>query len=521
MGQTVSISTDGLEVFLSGFVSESDELAQVLLRDTGLGLEDVAPEPGWFGYSTAYGIVLRFRPHLVNTGIATYDNTLIARLARPAASAATAVLHHRDDAPWDGNQNATTPWVHTVLEAQPDDELTVSVPQFSLQATNVPRLFRAQAFNHGAEAPVWDAGPATVVAAEADGDVVGVSAAFEEGELDVTVTAQHNSQSYTASAVTTIVEPVLLDPPPQISLNPFDEVPLDAGHLEYPDQVTSMGGEPITHVAFLLPGALYLEHNGAKYNGYVVVAAEDVPDLRLRQQGFKMLRNFAQLSIQFWVSFDRGLSFVAFSIIAVTAFPCFDLNARICIGIRNGRRRWQLVKDLRPGQTVICEHNVPRVVRSVMLTPCMAAQVVRIKKHALSRNCPDRPLLITSNHRVKLRVGGGSIPAGRLPDLLRSTKVQRMYKPQIKLCHVELDQYAFPLVNNMFCESHIKRGKRPIRPRNTGNCITMKHKIEDFRRRPRKTTATSKIDGRSHRFIKLMRRRWGGIRRVEILGRKW
>lgn len=525
MGQTVSLSSDGMHVFLSMFASESDELAQVLLCDTGLALEDVTPEPGWFGYSTAYGVVLRFRPHLVNTGIATYSDTLIATLSRPVASGAAAVLYSRDDAPWDGNQRTDTPWVQTVFETQPDDELTVSLPQFALQATNVPRLFRAQAFNHGGGSPVWEAEPSDLVAAEADGTVVkAAGATFDETELDVEVTAQHGSQSYTACGVVSMVEPVRLDAPPQISINPFERVPLGAEHFEYPEEVAAMGGEPITHVAFELPSNLYIEHAGIEYEGYATFSASDLPALRLRQRVFRSLRSSVHLAILFWVSFDRGLSFVAFSSVAVTAFPCFELDARVCVGTRGGRRRWQLITTLQPGQTVLCERDAPRTVKSVLITSPMTAQMVSIAKHGLCRGSPNRTLLVTSNHHVKLRPDGASIPAGRLPDLFSPRRVARVCKSGVQLCHLELDQYAFPLVNNVLCESHLKKGGRPTKPKpktGYGPALLSKHqdRIKQFRRRQQISRAARGASNRHRARYSRCSRVALGSRGLRIRGR--
>ena len=378
------------------------------------------------------------------------------------APGASAVLYHRDDAPWDGNQRADTPWVRTVFEPQPDDELTVSLPQFSLQATNVPQLFRAQAFNHGTKAPQWEAGPFGVVEAEADGTVVEVNPAFDEEELDLVVTARYSNQVYAACAVVAMVEPVLLDPP-QISLNPFDEVPVEAEHLEY-QEVAVMGGEPITHIAFQLPSMLYLELDGVEYDGYAIFPASQVPALRLRQRGFRALRDFVHLAIRFWVSFDRG---------AVVRGVLVDRGDRVPV-----------LRPHRPG--VRRDPRRPATLAADQVAGAGADRAVR------ARRAPDRQ--VGADHPPHDRADGGDPearappklprspvadhlepprqalaqqavdPGGPAPDMYHAQRVRRVFKTGLQLCHLELDQYAFPLVNNVLCESHIKKGGRPNHP---------------------------------------------------------
>jgi hypothetical protein len=454
MGQTVSWPQNRKALFVSNDLVDDDTLSQVLLRNSGLSANHIIPKPGWMVFSTPMGIVLRFKPHLNLLGQTFWDNSCICTMKTAASVSTEVILFPMDDQVWDGTDATDLPWVKTNVIDTPFGTSTfvVDMPPFAILPTELHRLCNVRSIN--AQGTVtFTATPDHLYVRN---NMLFRGRALPPGEHTVTLTGRDNrgqTSSKTMELLITDTEYVD-DPPDPLVLNAHDYVTLEKSMLAFPDTSQELSALP-THFMFQIPDGISASGASDTAGDIIVIETENLGNIRFSRQ-LTRTRSGVEVSdnrnvvMPLWMSFDNGLSFPLSSLLCIQPFPCFDMQARVCVGFQRGKMLWKRLCSLRRGDRIMCKDNRFHTVRSVLKTAPMTVMMMQIPRNAFGPGQPNRNLKVTTNHRVWLPRTGGPIPAGKL------RQAKRQQHTRLRLCHVELDSYQYPLVDGIYAESYAK-----------------------------------------------------------------
>lgn len=418
----------------------NDTAVQYRLEGSGLVDKDIIPEPGW---RLNAPLTLEFSPALRSgVNVSTWRTTHVATLAK-GPNTSTRVSLVSQGAVW-----ASVPLETIVL----DDAYRLLVTPYTILGRGYHRVVDVEVSRSTNSTSYAVSGTSGEVR---DGvlllsNTVSVGTHVMEVEATAGADSANASVQVVCEALTQVAPNV-----ESVNMNLQDSFTLFS-------TIFDTGSGPPTHASLVINNTVNIKVGDSVFTAddtsLITVEREDLSDVTVVFLGGSVARGVRATGLLgYWLSFDGGLAYVHYGVLSVDPFPCFDVRSRVCTGFRNGGMIWRRITDLKPGDTVMDDTGKLQTVRSTKRTKPLPSQIVDIPRNTFGPGVPNRDMFVTTNHRVRVPMGGAAsqcMRAGVLPAINSKTTLLTVVEP---ICHVETANYCFLIVNGMRAESWARR----------------------------------------------------------------
>lgn len=451
MGQTVSVSSDDRAIYITSVDGIIDAVSQIVVVDSRLDVSDVVPEPGWaVAAINSKSWVIRNRPNHTLTSHDRFDQTRIARLNKPISVKATYYITDSVKTDYIGSTD-NVPYVCRRAESTkiPMMSMRLEMPALVIVDPHVTAIIRLDVVN--AVRPIrWRTSPNFAITSK---HVLRSLRTMPMGDMEVHIVVTDATQTTVSKTmVVRVVDGTQLSTSTTVAVNPGDRVRLPVDMFAFPAS--------ITHILLNVPGTITLFVGSTTItNESIILSRADAIKTVLGRRTLlgrgPMSSSIADRSrhvdhIDYWISSDGGLAFTAKGALRVAFTSCFDGNAVVCVGIRNHRCVWRRVASLRPACAIMgAGDDEWYTIKRVHVTDPVSVMMVVIDAHYFGPNRPNKPLYLTTNHKLTVPTGQ-IISAGQLAKQHPGITYRQL--SNIRLYHIETRQSAHILVNNILIE---------------------------------------------------------------------
>lgn len=421
--------------------------------------------------------IISFAPNRNKSVVAVWDKTLIGTLdIPPNPNTRIGLVRQNDQQKW-----SLDPWSIGPLEWSVSETITcemvcpvsVDVGQGFLRIcrvhTVVPGIITPTYEIRGLDAHILDG-------------VLMAKAPLQIGEYNVTIHMNCLHNEATRELLVRCL-PASTEPSVQIQIPSSDRVRLTPNLFPTDD---------FTHVAIVSTSRFGILGSESS-TPISVISREELSGTWLTQTSQRSIaRSVVALPravsfLEYWLSFDNGLSFVSRGTLQMAQVPCMGLDSII----RVGPHQWKRVVDLKPGTTILDAQGLVRKVKTVKSGPPTLSRVVHIPANALGPNLPSQPTTLTTSHRVRVPPEFKPMRAGLLCQRYRNISLS---DEVMRLCHVETDAYCYLLINRIEVESWARTPAQQ-QQREGATCLT-KPSIKSSVGSHKPTTAKGSIPSR-------------------------
>lgn len=429
MGQTLSYDSGTRKLHLTTDVP-GDLVSQVLLLSSGLVPSDITPAPGW---TVLPGPVLRFRPALGSPKLATFDYTPIATLSKTPSINSIAALTPLTAA---DAVDDSEPWITRPFEAvNLSTAYTILAQPYVSIARGLNTLIAVEASRQDV-VTVWTVSPST---ASVIGGYLVSNGDFDVGSTLFSVTGTAGELTDTVDVMVEVVDGLAVSPLNTLSAVHGGDAPLVSNLFDF-DDVT------VTNVAMITTDSVGVTTaNGENHvePSEVLIDRDDLENSAISVVANReMLEDTKSIlstdCIDYYASIDGGLSYVHTGQLCLNTIPCFEVSARVRVGLN----QWKRADSLRSGDLVLDANNRWQRVVQVAISPPALVAAVTISQGQMGAL---RDVTFSRTHRVRM-------PNGRVaPALYAPFARHAMINTQ--MCHVETFAYCMLMVEGVIAES--------------------------------------------------------------------
>lgn len=437
MGQTISVNSTNRAIYIT---SLDDSVSQIVVSDSAVTVNQVRPEPGWTVAALSGGRwVLRHRPNGVLTAHDGFTQTRIATLTAAISDSAVYTLYNNDDVYY--IQVATSELKISASSMQ------LETPSLVLADRDAPALFTANLSNAGP-------GPISVIASDLKFAVSAVSTVVynisfdsddDDDEYTLTLTAQNGALDQVSKTTTVrFIQPARLLNPVRIAVNYMDRVKLSVDTFETRETLRALSGN-ISHIMLQLPANITINNS----RQFTKLTRAELATAVVQMSGRKSTQ------VPYWLSMDGGLVYSVRNVMRVGPMPCFAGTSVVCVHVHGHSMQWKQVCKLSPDDQVLDVNGKWHPIRRIIRSEPVDVVMVQLPAHCLGHNRPNKPLSLTTNHRIMAPDLHGhvrNVPAGQLRSI-SAKSIRNINVYRTCLYHIETHEYTFILVNNVPVET--------------------------------------------------------------------